>query len=40
MTSKQAGDFCLALILVLVVMAIWIYVCHPDWIVWILTYKG
>ncbi len=37
MTSKQFENLSLALILVLFLIAVWIYAEHPDWIMWILT---
>ncbi len=40
MTSKQIENALLVLITFLLVLAVYVILYHPDWLMWLLTYKG
>ncbi len=40
MTSKQIENALLVLITFLLALAVYVILYHPDWLMWLLTYKG
>lgn len=40
MSSKEIENLILLLIAFLVALAIYVILYHPEWLIWLLTYKG
>jgi hypothetical protein len=40
MTAKQIQDLTLLLIALLLAFGAWVIIDHPEWLMWIFTYKG